>query len=158
MRKRPKACIPLLRRSTRPCASARPPPRTRGEKLVSNLGTADVGRPFRAILLWVRLPRAEALGYSLFALRAMRNVQIPLVREPGRFWVTLSNHMRALWKGAINFGLENIPVSLYPATRREELNFRLLGKSDLSPVTYKRVEESRWQGSALGPDCEWIRI
>ena len=31
--------------------------------------------------------------------------------------------MRTLWKGAISFGLVTIPVSLYPATRREELKF-----------------------------------
>jgi DNA end-binding protein Ku len=33
------------------------------------------------------------------------------------------NNMRALWKGTISFGLVTIPVSLFPATRREELNF-----------------------------------
>jgi non-homologous end joining protein Ku len=33
--------------------------------------------------------------------------------------------MRSLWKGAITFGLVTIPVSLFPATRREELKFRL---------------------------------
>src|SRR5271166_4507020 len=49
--------------------------------------------------------------------------------------------MRALWKGAISFGLVIIPVSLYPATKREELKFRLLRKSDQSPVNYKRVTE-----------------
>jgi DNA end-binding protein Ku len=49
--------------------------------------------------------------------------------------------MRAIWKGAITFGLVNIPVSLYPATRREELKFRLLRGKDLSPVNYKRVAE-----------------
>jgi DNA end-binding protein Ku len=49
--------------------------------------------------------------------------------------------MRALWKGAISFGLVTIPVSLYPATTREELKFRLLRKSDQSPVNYKRVAE-----------------
>jgi DNA end-binding protein Ku len=47
--------------------------------------------------------------------------------------------MRPLWKGAISFGLVTIPVSLYPATRREELTFRMLRKSDLSPINYKRV-------------------
>jgi DNA end-binding protein Ku len=41
--------------------------------------------------------------------------------------------MRALWKGAISFGLVTIPVSLYPATKREELKFRLLRKSDAFP-------------------------
>jgi len=50
--------------------------------------------------------------------------------------------MRALWKGAISFGLVTIPVSLYPATAREELKFRLLRKSDHSPVNYKRVAEA----------------
>ena len=46
---------------------------------------------------------------------------------------------RAIWKGSISFGLVNIPIALYPATRREELKFRLLRKGDLSPVNYKRV-------------------
>jgi DNA end-binding protein Ku len=49
--------------------------------------------------------------------------------------------MRSLWKGSISFGLVSIPVSLYPATRREELSFRLLRASDLSPVNYKRVAQ-----------------
>ena len=48
---------------------------------------------------------------------------------------------RAIWKGSISFGLVNIPIALYPATKREELKFRLLRKSDLSPVNYKRVAE-----------------
>jgi DNA end-binding protein Ku len=50
--------------------------------------------------------------------------------------------MRAIWKGSISFSLVNIPISLYPATRREELSFRLLRKDDLSPINYKRVAES----------------
>jgi DNA end-binding protein Ku len=49
--------------------------------------------------------------------------------------------MRAIWKGSISFGLVNIPIALYPATRKEELKFRLLRKSDLSPINYKRVAE-----------------
>src|SRR5206468_3616333 len=49
--------------------------------------------------------------------------------------------MRAIWKGSISFGLVNIPIALYPATRREELKFRLLRAKDLSPVNYKRVAE-----------------
>jgi DNA end-binding protein Ku len=46
-----------------------------------------------------------------------------------------------MWNGSISFGLVTIPVALYPATRREELTFRLLRKSDQSPVNYKRVAE-----------------
>jgi DNA end-binding protein Ku len=60
--------------------------------------------------------------------------------------------MRALWKGAISFGLVTIPVSLFPAIRREELTFRLLRRSDLSPVDYKRVAE------ADGKEVPWEQI
>ncbi len=50
--------------------------------------------------------------------------------------------MRAIWKGAISFGLVNIPITLFPATAREELKFRLLRASDRSPVNYLRVAEA----------------
>jgi DNA end-binding protein Ku len=60
--------------------------------------------------------------------------------------------MRAIWKGSISFGLVNIPIALYPATRREEFKFRLLRKSDLSPVNYKRVAEKD------GKEVPWDEI
>jgi DNA end-binding protein Ku len=60
--------------------------------------------------------------------------------------------MRAIWKGSISFGLVYIPIALYPATRREELKFRLLRKSDLSPVNYKRVAEKD------GKEVSWDEI
>ncbi len=60
--------------------------------------------------------------------------------------------MRPLWKGAISFGLVTIPVSLYPATRREELKFRMLRKSDYSPINYKRVAEDD------GKEVAWDQI
>src|ERR1044072_4839450 len=59
---------------------------------------------------------------------------------------------RAIWKGSISFGLVNIPIALYSATRREELRFRLLRKSDLSPVNYKRVAEKD------GKEVAWDQI
>ena len=59
---------------------------------------------------------------------------------------------RAIWKGSISFGLVNIPIALYPATRREELKFRLLRKGDLSPVNYKRVAEKD------GKEVPWDQI
>lgn len=42
--------------------------------------------------------------------------------------------MRAMWKGAIAFGLVNIPVELYSATRDHRPKFRLLHAKDESPV------------------------
>src|SRR5471030_2276355 len=60
--------------------------------------------------------------------------------------------MRAIWKGSISFGLVNIPIALFPATRREELKFRLLRGSDQSPVNYKRVAQ------ADGKEVKWEQI
>jgi len=62
------------------------------------------------------------------------------------------NSMRSIWKGTISFGLVNIPISLYPATRREELSFKLLRDFDLSPVNYKRVAE------ADGKEVPWEHV
>lgn len=60
--------------------------------------------------------------------------------------------MRSIWKGSISFGLITIPVAVYPAVRSEELKFRLLRKTDLSPVNYKRVAE------ADGAEVPWEDI
>src|ERR1017187_8117196 len=62
------------------------------------------------------------------------------------------SHMRSIWSGAISFGLVSIPISLYPATKREDLKFRLLRAGDLSPVNYKRVAE------ADGKEVPWEKI
>lgn len=50
--------------------------------------------------------------------------------------------MRSIWKGAISFGLVNIPVGLYSATSSaEKIKFRMLRSSDLSAIKNKRVAE-----------------
>ena len=60
--------------------------------------------------------------------------------------------MRPIWKGSISFGLVNIPITLYPATRREELRFKFLRKTDLSPINNKRVAE------VDGKEVDWEDI
>ncbi len=47
--------------------------------------------------------------------------------------------MATIWKGAITFGLVNIPVELRPAVRTDRLSFRMLHAEDMSPVKYERV-------------------
>ena len=47
--------------------------------------------------------------------------------------------MAAIWKGAVTFGLVNIPVELRTAVRSDHISFRLLHSEDLSPVRYERV-------------------
>jgi DNA end-binding protein Ku len=50
---------------------------------------------------------------------------------------------RAIWKGSISFGLVNIPVGLYSATRPgNEIKLRMLRSKDHSPIKYKRVAEA----------------
>lgn len=46
---------------------------------------------------------------------------------------------RSMWKGSIAFGLVNIPVELYSATRDHRPRFRLLHAKDEEPVKYERV-------------------
>lgn len=47
--------------------------------------------------------------------------------------------MRAIWTGALSFGLVNIPVRLYSATEDHTLDFDMLHKKDLSPIRYARI-------------------
>jgi DNA end-binding protein Ku len=46
---------------------------------------------------------------------------------------------RAMWKGAISFGLVTIPVAVYPATEEKSLKFNQLHDEDLGRIRYKRV-------------------
>lgn len=60
--------------------------------------------------------------------------------------------MHAIWKGSISFGLVNIPIALFSATKSEDLKFRLLRNKDLSPVNYKRVAQKD------GKEVPWDQI
>ncbi len=46
---------------------------------------------------------------------------------------------RAMWKGAISFGLVTIPVAVYPATEEKGLKFNQLHDEDMGRIRYKRV-------------------
>ncbi len=48
---------------------------------------------------------------------------------------------RALWKGAISFGLVHIPVSLHSATSEGGVDFDWLDKRSMDPVGYKRINK-----------------
>ncbi len=48
---------------------------------------------------------------------------------------------RAIWKGAISFGLVNVPVQLQTATRPERTSFNLLDKETVDPVGYKQINK-----------------
>jgi DNA end-binding protein Ku len=62
---------------------------------------------------------------------------------------------RSLWKGAISFGLVNVPVELHSArsgtsSRADGLDMTMLDKRDLAPVGYKRVNKSTGKEVAWG--------
>src|SRR5262245_47419273 len=46
---------------------------------------------------------------------------------------------RPIWRGAISFGLVNIPIELHTAIHYHRPRFRLLHAQDKSPVKYERV-------------------
>ena len=48
---------------------------------------------------------------------------------------------RAIWKGAISFGLVHIPVSLNTAVTSERIDFDWLDKRSMEPVGYKRINK-----------------
>lgn len=47
--------------------------------------------------------------------------------------------MRAIWTGALSFGLINIPVKIYSASAERALKFRLLDKHGHCPISYAKV-------------------
>ena len=66
---------------------------------------------------------------------------------------------RAMWKGAISFGLVSIPVSVYPATEEKSLRFNQLHAADGGRIRMKRVcsicgEEVSFEGIVKGYEYE----
>lgn len=66
---------------------------------------------------------------------------------------------RALWKGAISFGLVHIPVELFSAEKHADLDLTLLDRRDFSRIGYKRVnkktgEEVAWDNIVKGYEYE----
>ena len=59
---------------------------------------------------------------------------------------------RAIWNGAISFGLVTVPVAIHTAVRDRRPKFRLLRASDKSPIRYQRVAQRD------GEPVEWNEI
>ncbi len=66
---------------------------------------------------------------------------------------------RALWKGAISFGLVHIPVELFSAEKPSELDLTMLDRRDFAPIGYKRInketgKEVTWDDIVKGYEYE----
>jgi DNA end-binding protein Ku len=62
---------------------------------------------------------------------------------------------RPIWKGYITFGLVNIPVILYPAEKKSDIQFKLIDSRDKAKIRYVRInehtgEEVPWSNVAKG--------
>ncbi|MFI5124262.1 MAG: Ku protein [Chitinophagales bacterium] len=60
--------------------------------------------------------------------------------------------MRAIWTGAIGFGLVNIPIRIFSATQDSNLNLDMLDKKDHARIRFKRVN------GETGREVEWSNI
>src|ERR1700704_6410619 len=60
--------------------------------------------------------------------------------------------MRAIWTGAIGFGLVNIPVRIFSATQDSNLDLDMLDKKDHAEIRFKRVNEDS------GREVTWENI
>lgn len=67
--------------------------------------------------------------------------------------------MRAIWKGAVSFGLVNVPVKLYAATESHDVSFRQVHVADGGRIRYQRIcsvdgEEVPYSEIAKGYETE----
>jgi DNA end-binding protein Ku len=67
--------------------------------------------------------------------------------------------VRAIWKGAVSFGLVSVPVKLYAATENHDISFRQVHAKDGGRIRYKRVcsidgEEVEYAEIAKGYEAE----
>ena len=67
--------------------------------------------------------------------------------------------MRAIWKGAVSFGLVSVPVKLYAATESRDVSFRQVHAKDGGRIKYQRVcsldgEEVAYADIAKGYETE----
>lgn len=60
--------------------------------------------------------------------------------------------MRAIWSGAIGFGLVNIPIKLFSATQESDLDLDMLDKKDHANIKFQRVNEK------TGKVVQWANI
>ena len=59
-----------------------------------------------------------------------------------RLWAgNLFGVPRTIWKGALSFGLVNIPVGLYPATSDKSIHFNQFEEGTSDRIRYKKVNE-----------------
>ena len=68
------------------------------------------------------------------------------------FSIHRKKYMRAIWTGAIGFGLVNIPVKLFSASQQSDLDLDMLDKKDHARIKFQRIN------SQTGKEISWNNI
>src|SRR4051795_12818471 len=114
---------------------------------------ASIGRMPTSCRIGRNRPRTRSRARDLHLL--------PSVRHDG-LRTTYSRSelpMRAIWKGAVSFGLVSVPVKLYAATESHDISFRQVHAKDGGRIKYQRVcsidgEEVAYADIAKGYETE----
>lgn len=69
-----------------------------------------------------------------------------------RLFNKIKHDMKAIWTGAIGFGLVNIPIKIFSATQSSSLDLDMLDRKDHANIKYKRVNENS------GKEVNWDNI
>ena len=65
---------------------------------------------------------------------------------------------RAIWTGAISFGLVNVPVRMYSAIEEHKLHFNYIHEKDGSRIGYEKVCKTEEQARPRGRDRQGVRV
>lgn len=71
--------------------------------------------------------------------------------------------MRPVWKGAVSFGLVNIPVKMYTASEDKSIKFKYLHSKCSTPLKYQRIcprcnQEVQWEEIVRGYEYQKDRF
>ncbi len=139
---------------------------TSGHEAVTSLSLRLVRRvPSGPVRARIRIPS----HFTSWAHAGPDGRWVPLVASIGRMGTSSpmdsrspSSHtgaMRAIWKGAVSFGLVSVPVKLYSATESHDVSFRQVHAKDGGRIKYQRVcaidgEEVAYADIAKGYETE----
>ncbi|MDB4868946.1 MAG: Ku protein, partial [Cohnella sp.] len=67
--------------------------------------------------------------------------------------------MQTIWKGAVSFGLVNVPVKMFTATKENDIPMKMLHKKYNVPIHYSRTcpkceKEVEWSEIVKGYEYE----
>src|SRR3954469_9091111 len=114
---------------------------------------ANIGRMRTSCRIGRNRPRTRSRARDLHLLASVRHDGLRTTYSRSEL------PMRAIWKGAVSFGLVSVPVKLYAATESHDISFRQVHAKDGGRIKYQRVcsvdgEEVAYADIAKGYETE----